>query len=57
VAIGAAGLDNGQLSTTLVSEEIQPSAFLTVTMYVHGGNALNIPVVLLKAVPSIVIRW
>jgi hypothetical protein len=54
VVIGVAGLTGCLLIVTLVSEEIQLSEFFMVTMYVHAGNRVNIPVVLVKAVPSIV---
>ena len=45
VAIGAAGAVGAGPTVTDAAAEVQPAAFLTVTLYVPGG-ALNTPVVL-----------
>ena len=46
VAVGAAGMADGGLIVTDAAAEVQPAAFLTVTLYVPGATAVNIPVVL-----------
>ena len=46
VAVGAAGVAGGELIVTEAAAEVHPAAFLTVTLYVPGATAVNIPVVL-----------
>ena len=46
VAVGASGFAVGTFIVTLVPEEIQPTAFLAVTVYVPVETRLKIPVVL-----------
>ena len=45
VTVGAAGAVGAAPTVTGVAAEVQPAAFLTVTLYVPGG-AVNTPVVL-----------
>ena len=46
VTIGAAGGVGAALTVTAVAAEIQPDAFLTVTLYGPGATPVNTPVVL-----------
>ena len=52
MADGAAGAAGGALMTRDVAGEVQPAAFLTVTLYVPGATAVKMPVVFVYVVPS-----
>ena len=53
VTAGAAGVAGCGSIVTEVTAEIQPVAFLTVTLYVPRATVVNAPVVLVYVVPSI----
>jgi hypothetical protein len=53
VTVGAAGEAGEALIVTLFTEEMQPSEFFAVTVYVPGDTSVNMPVVLVYVEPLI----